>query len=369
MWICIMTLSMVGAIYYLVFFYRHVQANSTHRLASLVRASIAVSRGNTANQNIRKIIQNSLGRARVLMTITALFILCWYPLFTLTLVDPKFKQPTKVYKMLTFIAWSNAALNPLVLILFDRNINIFRRIPCCSPCSACFMYDEERDERSSPLMSSRSHSPHSLRRSGSRNNPPHLTATVYQRVGCRLCHEGQTHTNTQCNGGVGKGNLQRDTSICELHNLSMCWYLNIWLSSSLLKNHLWWDSPMCFIDLRWHSYFGVHVFRVAHTALSDCHAQRDNALIKFTSTFCHCKSTCDNSLVRCIATRRRQIANQFITFSLMGSKILMVYIPDTCKKLDVIKIKKTAFSIVEVCNFHFPCQISYSFAWGYWACS
>ena len=148
-----MTLSMVGAIYYLVFFYKHVQANSTHRLASLVRASIAVSRGDTAGQNIRKIIQESLGRARVLMIITALFIICWYPLFTLTLVDPRFNQPTKIYKLLTFIAWSNATLNPLVLILFDRNINIFRKIPCCSSC--CSHSDDDEQERTSPLMAGR----------------------------------------------------------------------------------------------------------------------------------------------------------------------------------------------------------------------
>ena len=213
-----MTLSMAGAIYYLVFFYRHVQANSTHRLASLVRASIAVSRGNTASQNIRKIIRESLGRARVLMIITASFIICWYPLFTLTLVDPKFAQPTKIYKLLTFIAWSNAALNPLVLIMFDRNINIFRRMPCCSTC--CLHSDDDEGERTSPLMAGTSRTL-SLSRSSSRT-AAHLTATVYQRVGCRLCQQGESHTNTQCNGGVGKSNLQRDTSICELHNLSMC---------------------------------------------------------------------------------------------------------------------------------------------------
>lgn len=222
MWIAIMTLAMIGAIYYLVFFYRHVQANSTHRLASLVRASIAISRGNTQNQNIRKLVQDSLSRARVLMTITGLFILCWYPLFILTLVDPKFAQPTKIYKLLTFIAWSNSAINPLVLILFDRNINIFRRLPCCSSCGCCqgnHLNDDDL-ERDTPLMPSTSRST-TLSRSSSRN-PTLPAATVYQRVGCRLCQEGQSHTNTQCNGGVGKSSIVRDSSICELHNLSMC---------------------------------------------------------------------------------------------------------------------------------------------------
>lgn len=215
MWIAIMTLAMVGAVYYLVFFYRHVQANSTHRLASLVRASIAVSRGNTTNQSIRKVVQASLGRARVLMTITGLFILCWYPLFILTLVDPKFTQPTKIYKLLTFIAWSNAAINPLVLILFDRHINLVRRILCCCRCG-----DDQEEERDTPLMPGGSRTT-TLSRSSSRHQPL-ASAAVYQRVGCRLCQEGQSHTNTQCNGGLGKCSLVRDTSLCELHNLTMC---------------------------------------------------------------------------------------------------------------------------------------------------
>lgn len=214
MWIAIMTLAMIGAIYYLIFFYRHVQANSTHRLASLVRASIAVSRGNTANQSIRKVVQASLGRARVLMTLTGLFILCWYPLFFLTLIDPKFQQSTKIYKLLTFIAWSNAAINPLVLILFDRHINVLRRM-CCCRCA-----EEQEEERDTPLMQSGSRTT-TLSRSSSRHQPL-ASAAVYQRVGCRLCQEGQTHTNTQCNGGLGQASLMRDTSLCELHNLTMC---------------------------------------------------------------------------------------------------------------------------------------------------
>ena len=229
MWIVIMTLAMVAAGYYLVFFYRHVQANSTHRLASLVRASIAISRGNTANQDIRKIIRDSLSRVRVLITMTALFILCWYPLFTLTLVDPNFNQPTKVYKLLTFIAWSNAAINPVILVLFDRNINVFRRLNCCRPCPCCRKEEEEPDV---PLMPSSggvagpSSRTATLSRSSSRShNAPVLSpASVYQRVGCRLCQEGTRHSSTHCNGGVGKGQageVKRDTSICELHSFSV----------------------------------------------------------------------------------------------------------------------------------------------------
>ena len=103
-----MTLAMSGAVYYLVYFDRHVRANSTHRLAALVRASVAVSRGNTSivagERLVRAVVRQSLSRSRVLVLITVLFIFSWYPLYILTLVDPKFEQPSKVYKLLTFVA-------------------------------------------------------------------------------------------------------------------------------------------------------------------------------------------------------------------------------------------------------------------------
>ena len=40
-------MAMSGTVYYLIYFERHVRANSTHRLAALVRASVAISHGNT----------------------------------------------------------------------------------------------------------------------------------------------------------------------------------------------------------------------------------------------------------------------------------------------------------------------------------
>lgn len=251
MWIAIMTMAMVGAVYYLVYFYRHIQANTTHRLASLVRASIAISRGNVAGDTtngIRTVIRQTLSRSRVLILITALFMLCWYPLYLLTLVDPKFQQPTKIYKLLTFIAWSNGAVNPIVLILFDQNIDVFHRL--CShllpPCAA----SRVRRQRGLPWSVSGGGSGSSSRHDqqqqvpqsgvstpggGSRGNTLSRTQgasdvmsfpdSVYQRVGCRLCTEGQALSDRlmgQCNGRMmGDRNLTRDLSICELHTLAV----------------------------------------------------------------------------------------------------------------------------------------------------
>ena len=55
-----------------------------HRLAALVRASVAISRGNTSvvagERLVRSIVRQSLSRSRVLVLITVLFIFSWYPL-------------------------------------------------------------------------------------------------------------------------------------------------------------------------------------------------------------------------------------------------------------------------------------------------
>lgn len=248
MWIAIMTMAMVGAVYYLVYFYRHIKANTTHRLASLVRASIAISRGNVAadtQNSIRTVIRQTLSRSRVLILITALFMLCWYPLYLLTLVDPKFQQPTKIYKLLTFIAWSNGAVNPIVLILFDQNIDVFHRL--CShllpPCvkrvrrrgglpwpagggSGSSRHDQGQQQQvpqsgtSTPGGGSRANT---LSRSHA-SDVMSFPDSVYQRVGCRLCTEGQAQSDrmmSQCNGRMGDRNLTRDLSICELHTLAV----------------------------------------------------------------------------------------------------------------------------------------------------
>ena len=251
MWIAIMSLAMAGAVYYLAYFYKHVQANSAYRLTSLVRSSIAISRGQTANSDggvvVRRLVRDALSRVRAFMTVTALFVVCWYPLFALTLIDPKFQQPTKVYKLLTFIAWSNAALNPLVLVLFDHNLNAFTRMHCCIRDRPRHNHNQDNEENP-PLMGAcggasggRERFPGSVGSTRGKDRKRHSSsghyrspATVYQRVGCRLGTEGQSWSpatnqghgygrNTQCNGGSNKNSqLTRNSSICELHNMSMC---------------------------------------------------------------------------------------------------------------------------------------------------
>ena len=214
MWIAIMTLAMIGAVYYLVFFYRHVQANSTHRITSLVRASVAISRGTRQEpQLIRKIVRDSLSRARTLIILTICFIICWYPLFILTLIDPKFTEPKKVYKLLTFIAWSNAAVNPIVLILFDRNLGICYRL-CNTNNRLCCRISEREicTGADTPLMLLTNRVPPEPRRS----TLPRTPSPSFQRS-CPLCHEGYTDHEHHCNGGVRRGNDNQNEELAQVH--------------------------------------------------------------------------------------------------------------------------------------------------------
>lgn len=278
-----MTLAMSGAVYYLVYFDRHVRANSTHRLAALVRASVAISRGNTSvvagERLVRAVVRQSLSRSRVLILITVLFIFSWYPLYILTLVDPKFEQPSKVYKLLTFLAWSNAAVNPVVLILFDNNVDALRRLTCYM-FPACDNRPEvdldtrarRKSSRRQPELTSTSSAgpasgastPHGgarpsgagsaavAGRSRRRPGPPgpadtcSPTGSIYERVGNRLWREGETTSpaivqsqtfsggvrrsgraaerQQQCNGlaGVDDINVRRPQSVQASRTLHQC---------------------------------------------------------------------------------------------------------------------------------------------------
>jgi len=110
--------------------------------------------------------------------ISSLFVVCWYPLYVLTLVDPKFEQSTKLYKVLTLVAWSNATLNPIVLLLFDYNVGTSRRLGCCARSKG-------------QVVGSQGQWVESGRR-----------RSIYERVGNRLCNEGQQVAETQRVNGL-----------------------------------------------------------------------------------------------------------------------------------------------------------------------
>ena len=183
-WIAIMTTTVLFSFYYLKIFYKHVQENSTHRVASLVRMSLAISRGKVPNShNVDQQILDSMSRVRCLIAITVIFVLCWYPLFVLTLADPKFEQPTRVYRILSLLAWCNPTVTPLVFLCGDRSISIIWR---------CFKghcnVDDEPDT--------------SLMMSGLNASAPMLQHN--QNVGSRLSRDSSLRSSQNNKSGIIK---------------------------------------------------------------------------------------------------------------------------------------------------------------------
>jgi hypothetical protein len=113
-------------------------------------------------------------------------------------------MPPVLYSTLTLIAWSNGAINPLILLLVDNKFNILRQLLCKS-CDK----SKSKMDTSFPLM------PGGL-------STMHMSSQMFERVGCRLCQEGKTHSTNLCNGRLGNGRLVRDNSFCELHTVSDC---------------------------------------------------------------------------------------------------------------------------------------------------
>ena len=134
MWIVVLTLTILMACYVLVTLYRYVQANSSHRLTTLVRASVAVSRGDAINNTdiaVQQAVGRTLARIRIFTITIAMFIICWYPLLCLSMSDPLFTNSSNTYRLLAILAWSNGFFNPLILLLFDYQLNYCFRFNCC----------------------------------------------------------------------------------------------------------------------------------------------------------------------------------------------------------------------------------------------
>lgn len=114
-------------IYYYIFkFYRLLKANEQFRITVLARYMAAMSRGgDNSSESIFDVVYRLKKRVRVLFSMALINMLCWYPLFTLTLADHRYDKPRYYYRILTILAWSHSALMPLPLLLIDRSYGIW----------------------------------------------------------------------------------------------------------------------------------------------------------------------------------------------------------------------------------------------------
>lgn len=132
MWAFITTVAMIAAFHFIRRLYKEIQINRPNRVSFLVRTSITVmDTASSSTCRLRMIIKDATHRAKLFIVNTTLFILCWYPYFLLIIIDKNFKVSPKLYQAFAFIAWSHGAFQPIVYILFDRNLNLLAKYIYC----------------------------------------------------------------------------------------------------------------------------------------------------------------------------------------------------------------------------------------------
>ncbi|CAC5413457.1 HTR4 [Mytilus coruscus] len=131
MWIAISTLAIIGIIHFICKLYKEIQVNHTNRVSMLVRSSLTITDETLSSCNVQNFINDSSHRAKIFILNTIAFVICWYPLFLLLLIDVHFKVSPKVYQSFSFIAWTQGSIQPMIYILFDRHIHLLAKYIYC----------------------------------------------------------------------------------------------------------------------------------------------------------------------------------------------------------------------------------------------
>lgn len=132
MWTVITSVAMIAVFHFIHRLYKEIQINRPNRVSFLVRTSITVlDTASSSTCRLRKIIRDSTHRAKMFILNCAVFILCWYPFFFLCIIDKNFQISLNIYEAFAFIAWSHGAIQPILYILFDRNIALLSKYVYC----------------------------------------------------------------------------------------------------------------------------------------------------------------------------------------------------------------------------------------------
>jgi len=95
MWVMIMTFAVLTSVSYLIYFDRHVRSSATHHLATAVTTDGAASAARRTRL-LRRIVRRTSSRILALAVVTVTFVVSWYPLHVLTIVDTGLQHPFKV---------------------------------------------------------------------------------------------------------------------------------------------------------------------------------------------------------------------------------------------------------------------------------
>jgi len=94
MWVVIMTLAMLTAISYLIYFERHLRSSAAH-----FAGAVTADRSPAIRRRVRLMrhtVRRTSSRTTALAVVTVIFIISWYPLQLLTIIDLGFRHPFKV---------------------------------------------------------------------------------------------------------------------------------------------------------------------------------------------------------------------------------------------------------------------------------
>lgn len=138
LWIVLVTMAVCLTIMYLKKLHMDIKRASYYRLSTLIRATVNIDTDvMTRTQqrehefrerhHIKWIQRITRKKLALLVILLAMFILFWYPMFLLTVADPRFKVQPHIYKALTLYAWSNPAISPIIFLLHLKVICCCRK--------------------------------------------------------------------------------------------------------------------------------------------------------------------------------------------------------------------------------------------------
>ena len=131
LWVILVTMALGCTGTYLWKLYQDIRKISYYRLTTLIRATVSIDPELTTpslrqeherkqKHHIRWVQHHATKKLFLLILVTSMFTVFWYPLFILTLVDPRVEVPQTTYKALTIFAWSNPTITPIVMFFFIK---------------------------------------------------------------------------------------------------------------------------------------------------------------------------------------------------------------------------------------------------------
>lgn len=145
LWIILVTVAIAGSAISFSSFFRKLKSSNTSRKWSFLHKSLSSLSPHSSkifdqneevlyefdNISSQKAIQQAriyLRRITIMMAMIVSFVVCWYPLFVLTLLDIHYQQPPHVYRLLMILAWAHPVTTPIFCGLIYHGTVLGQRV-------------------------------------------------------------------------------------------------------------------------------------------------------------------------------------------------------------------------------------------------